>query len=379
MRFHVLAVPHTVTSKEFVACAFTQKVLKFASMMHRRGHEVIHYGHEESQVECTEHVTVLSSAAWRKCYGDYDWRTTQFKYDTNDLAYRCFTANAVHEIGLRKQSGDFLLPFWGSPMKAICDAHPDLLTVEPGIGYPGGHFAPYKVFESYAMLSAYYGLASVANCPPSPWYDVVIPNYFDPDDFETERLHPKGGDFLFLGRVYEGKGVHIAVEVTKAIGAKLVVAGQGSLEAMGYSPEQLSHVVQAGYADSKTRKELLRNARALFVPSLYTEPFAGVQVEAFLSGTPVISTDWGALAEYNLHGVTGYRCRTFEQFCWAARNIGNINPADCRTWGENFTFDKVAPMYEEFFQSVANIYGGKGWYEPNESRTELEWLRKVYP
>jgi hypothetical protein len=36
-------------------------------------------------------------------------------------------------------------------------------------------------------------------------------------------------------------------------------------------------------------------------------------------------------------------------------------------------------MYEEYFESIHNIYGKKGWYEPNETRTELNWLRKEYP
>jgi FkbM family methyltransferase len=36
-------------------------------------------------------------------------------------------------------------------------------------------------------------------------------------------------------------------------------------------------------------------------------------------------------------------------------------------------------MYEEYFQSVLNIYTGKGWYEPNDTRDELDWLRKQYP
>jgi len=371
MRFHILGLPHTVTSKEYNACAYTQKVWKFGKMMTALGHEVIHYGHEDSDLICSEHVTVTTNEDLKIAYGNYDWRKNFYQYDLTDHAYKTFYKNAIAEIEKRKQPNDFILPFWGAGVRPVCDAHPDLICVEPGIGYAGGHWARWKIFESYAIYHAYYGLDAVGTCKQD-WYDAVIPNYFDPEDFTFKE--EKEDYFLFLGRVYSGKGIDIAIQTTQYLNKKLIIAGQ--------NPENIKfpdNVEFFGYADVEQRRKLMSNAKAAFVPSMYTEPFGGVQMELLLSGTPTITTDWGSFTENNIHGVTGYRCRSFEHFIWAAKNIENINPKDCRKWAENFTLEKVGKMYEEYFQTVLNVYTGDGWYALNNERSELDWLKKQYP
>lgn len=369
MRFHVLGIPHTVTSKEFNACAYTQKIVKFCKMMKARGHTIIHYGHEDSDVICDEHVTVLTNRDFEISYGSHDWKNNFFKFDTNDHAYQTFFRNAIIEVGKRKQKYDFILPFWGSGVRPICDAHPDLITVEPGIGYAGGHWARWKIFESYAIYHAYCGLKNVGQCNQD-WYEVVIPNYFDLEDFNY--CDKKEDYFLYLGRVYNGKGVNIAIEATQIAGVKLIIAGQ---KEKGY--ELPDHVEYIGYADVETRKRLMSKAKGSFLASMYVEPFGGVQIENLLSGTPTITTDWGSFAENNLHGITGYRCRTMGDFVEAIKNINKIKPINCRKWAENFSLEKVAPMYEKYFQDILDVYTGKGWYTLKDGKN-LEALYKNY-
>ena len=230
MRFHVLAVPHTITNKEYVACAFTQKVLKFCDMMTNRGHTTIHYGHEDSNVNCSEHVTVITRDIYNKVYGDYDWHVKNFKFDLQDEAYRTYNENTIAAIKKRQQPHDFVLAFWGQGNKAICDAVPGMYVVEPGIGYSQA-FANYRIYETYALMHCNLGLDRVQYSGNMPWYHCVIPNYFDVNDFEFSDQ--KSDYFLYLGRITTAKGVDLIIDITGNIGAKLIIAGQGEPSDIG--------------------------------------------------------------------------------------------------------------------------------------------------
>jgi glycosyltransferase involved in cell wall biosynthesis len=371
LRFHALGIPHTATNKWHGSCAYTQKVRRLCAMLKSLGHTVYHYGNERSEVDCTEHISVTTHDDLIKQYGDGPGRTREYVYTLDDAVHLKFYANCITEIGRRKDHGDFLLCFWGVGHKPIAEIHHSMIVVEPGIGY-GGQFARWRVFESYAMLHAQMGVEAVNTAGKCDWYHVVIPNFFDPEDFTYRER--KDNYLLFLGRIGEAKGLDVAAEVAKAAGYRLIVAGAGTADKIPAGVEF------AGFADWEKRRELLANARALIAPSRFVEPFCGVLIEAAFSGTPVITVDWGAATEIVLHGRTGFRCRTFDHFVWAAKNIEQIRPRTCFDWAiGNFTTGRVRHMYAEYFQMLADIYGGKGWYEPRDDRSDLDWLRRAFP
>ena len=79
MVFHVLAIPVYPTRREITICPFTQKVYKFCKAMTGRGHTVLHYGHPESKVECTQHFNVVSVETYNKVYGKKSWTHRNFR------------------------------------------------------------------------------------------------------------------------------------------------------------------------------------------------------------------------------------------------------------------------------------------------------------
>ncbi len=105
------------------------------------------------------------------------------------------------------------------------------------------------------------------------------------------------------------------------------------------------------------------NAIGFFAPTLYIEPFGNVVVEAQACGTPTITTDWGAFTETNINGLTGYRCRTFDEFCQAVENVKNLDPKTISDRAKSlYSVDVIALQYQKYFNDLSKLWG-KGWYE----------------
>ncbi len=364
MRFHVIGLPHTQTTLDYEACAYTAKVRKFCNMMKSLGHEVFLYASEDNEAACDELITIAPKADQKKWFGEYDFRKQLFNitWNVRDEHWQVVNARAIKAIKKRLEKNDFICIIGGLCQKPIADAFPENLSVEFGIGY-SGVFANYKVFESYAWMHYIYGTTGDDN---GRFFDTVIPNYFEPENFPFRQ--EKDDYFLFLGRMISRKGLEIAVEVTRRLGAKLILAGQGVKEIKDNVlicediVLQGEHLEYVGHADVKRRGELLAGAKAVFMGTTYIEPFGGVSIESLLCGTPVIATDFGAFTENIQHGRHGYRFRTIGEATWAAQQVETLDNKKLRDYAvSNFGVERVKYQYQAYFEQLLTLRG-EGFY-----------------
>ncbi len=380
LRFHLLGLVHLPVSRRYMACAFTQKIEKLSRMLLGLGHEVFLYGAEGSDAPCTEFIQTHSLNDIRDTWGSgdnrfdigYDYINEQFRHDLNEpphertLLTQKYYAAAISEINKRKRVDDFLLLTQGYYQKPIDEGVGLWLTVEPGIGYRGS-YARFRAFESAYMQNFTYGSQFPYQSIDGHYYDRVIPNYFDPGDFPFCAKECREDYFLYIGRVIVRKGVSTAIKVCEILNKKLIVAGTGDLDINSPVVERFGH------ANVEERAHLMSRAQAIFVPTIYLEPFAGVHIEAMMCGTPAITTDFGVFPETVRNGVNGYRCQTLNDFVQAAR----LAPKLDNQWisyhaQEHYSMDSVAKLFNKWFNELHDLYrsaheeGALAWHRVSE-------------
>lgn len=189
----------------------------------------------------------------------------------------------------------------------------------------------------------------------------VVYNAIDVASFPFEA--EKGDYLLFLARICPEKAPHLAVEVARRTGRRLILAGKVDPVDFLYFTNSVApfidgeNVVYVGEADWRLKRELYRRAYCVLMPVVWDEPFGLVSVEAMACGTPVIALNRGALREIVCHGRTGFVVDTVDQMVEAVRLVPEIDPWACREHVARH-FD-VPVMVDAYLQVYRDILRGR--------------------
>jgi glycosyltransferase involved in cell wall biosynthesis len=169
---------------------------------------------------------------------------------------------------------------------------------------------------------------------------------------------------VFLGRVEEIKGPHLAIEVAGRAGRPLVIAGNVPPEHQRWFESEIaphidgSNVTYLGAVNDAQKNELLGRACALLMPVLWEEPFGIVMPEAMACGTPVIGSARGAIPEVVVNGLTGFVCNNVEDMVAAVARLPEIDRAECRSRTERlFGAPAIADAYEAIYREMLSAWG----------------------
>jgi glycosyltransferase involved in cell wall biosynthesis len=170
---------------------------------------------------------------------------------------------------------------------------------------------------------------------------------------------------LWVGRICEEKGAHIAIEVARSAGRKLVIAGDVYPFSyhQDYFDREIRPHLETGTVSYVRRPslaekiELLQHATALLLPSQVDETSSLVAMEAMACGTPVVAFCRGAIPEVVRDGVTGLVVNSAEEMARAVLRVGEIDPLACRARVEaNFTAARMASEYEGLYARIIRAH-----------------------
>lgn len=333
--------------------------------MKAKGNEVILFaGGDKTEAPCDEFVSCISKREQQKLLGVDHY--VKVSFDTSLPLWQVYLTRLTAEINKRRKPHDILCLCMGLTFKGVSEnVGGDLQVVETGIGY-SGVFAPFQVFESYVQRHAVYAQHRDSSEANGRYFDDVIPNYFDVKDFPFKKK--KKNYLLYMGRMVQRKGLYEIEEMSKHIDMPIIMAGMGASQEGGVITAQdctitgknLKYIGEVGV---EKRGKLMSEARAVLCPTQFIEPFCGVNVEAQLCGTAVISPDYGAFTETVEQGKTGFRCRNLQEYLEAIDKVDKLDPKYIRERAiSKYSLEVVADMYQNYFDRLYSLWD-KGWYQ----------------
>ncbi len=310
-----------------------------------RGHQVTVFGHSDSLTEGGFDVVPLAGPEWEE-----DLHTPARTARLRQFMVRVLGSLERRRFDVIQDHSELAgLPVWyrrASP-PVVSTIHSALEPFDsPLLEEVSGHICLVAVSRSQR-----------AGAPGARWA-AVIHNSVDLDRLVVGTR--KRDLLLQLARICPDKGQHISIQVARAAGLPLVLAGKVEADAEGraYFREQVEPWLGRGVTwienvQGEAKARLLSEARAMLFPIQWEEPFGLAMVEAMASGTPVIATPRGAAPELVADGVTGFLADHVEGMLAALGRLGELRPeAIAATARRRFCPSRMAGAYEALYKGL---------------------------
>ncbi|MGY3053552.1 glycosyltransferase involved in cell wall biosynthesis [Pedobacter sp. UYEF25] len=276
----------------------------------------------------------------------------KLKHLNNILAVnkiRAFKPDIIHSFGRLA----YLLPFLRSDIPKIMSyqREPTLAQISKSIRLAKSNTLSFTGCSNYISNK----IKIVASA-------TTIYNGFPPDTYTPNFEIEQDAPLVFLGRLEEIKGVHLAIEVARKTNRKLVIAGNIPPEGKDYfetaiQPHLNEQITYIGIVNDEQKNEMLRHGAALLMPILWEEPFGIVMVEAMACGTPVIALNRGSVPEVVTENVTGFVCKNVDELITAVNQIKKLNRAKVyKKASQRFNSDVIGETYLNLYRNKINEF-----------------------
>ncbi len=318
-----------------------------ANGLRRLGHTV----HVLTTEQATDPAAVpLARPEWSHHLGLPDERWFDLAYGRRALGWvRQHARGAI----IHDHSGGIVL----AALTGLTPDLPVIHTVHGPLGPAETEF--YRTLGTTARLVA-ISRAQAAAAPQLAWAGVVH-NAVDVDSLRIAGPADKEPYLLTLARICPEKGQHLAIEIARRVGMRLVLAGkvEPTPKSRQYFETQVaphvdgSRVVHLANVAGAQKAELLRRAWALLAPLQWEEPFGLAMVEAMASGTPVLATPRGAATELIEPGRTGFLADGPVELAELVPLCSELEPSRIAARARNrFSPERMAVEYEALYLST---------------------------
>lgn len=160
----------------------------------------------------------------------------------------------------------------------------------------------------------------------------------------------------FLGRFSAEKGPDLAIQVAKATGQKLIMAGKIDPVDREFFRESVEPHIDGqqiqfiGELNFQEKIKFLSQARATLCPITWPEPFGLVLIESMACGTPVLALRDGSIPEIIRHEKTGFIADSVEEMISQLGQVNEIDRRVCRHHVESrFSVERMVDNHLETY------------------------------